>query len=135
MFGIPVADTQCIFRVENVTPVPWAPKEVAGLTNLRGRALAVVSLKSIFDGLAAPVAPGAIAIGLQVAGDDYALVVDRVGEVMNVETARRMPVPPHFEAHRARKTMGLYKVEGDLLVVLNIRELFEFGTKDKERAA
>lgn len=135
MFGIPVADTQSIFRVDNVTPVPLGPKQVAGLTNLRGRALAVVSLKSIFDGSTAHVAPGVLAIGLQVANEDYALVVDRVGEVMTVDTAGRMPVPPHFEAQRARKTEGLYKVGDDLLAVLNVRELFEFGTNDKERTA
>lgn len=124
MFGIPVSDTQCIFRVDKITPVPLSPRQIAGLANLRGRALAVVSLKSKFDGSAADIKPGALAIGFQVASDDYALVIDRVGEVLAVEPGQRMSLPSHVSADHARLIEGLYKVGDDLVTVLNVRELF-----------
>lgn len=123
MMGLPVADTQTIFKIESITPVPLSPPYIAGLTNLRGRVLTVVSLRrrlGIEDGA---VRPGALAIGLQVAGEDVALIVDRVGEVIEVIPEQRMPVPPHFSREHARLTEGLYKVGDILLSVLNSHAL------------
>jgi len=109
IFGIPVADTQCIFRLDKITPVPLSPQQIAGLANLRGRALPVVSLKSKFDGSAADIKAGALAIGFRMSSDDYALVIDRVGEVLTVEPAQRMSLPSHISADHARMIEGLYK--------------------------
>lgn len=124
-FGVPVSDTQSIFRIENVTPVPQAPAHISGLTNLRGRALTIVNIQAQFSAEAFRVSSGALAIGLQHNGEDYALIVDEVGDVIEVDPTQRLPVPPHFSGEHARLTEGLYRHGDDLLSLLNVRELLE----------
>ena len=124
ILGLPVADTQSIFRIGEVTPVALCQPHIAGLTNLRGRIMTVVSLQSWLENTSATVDRGALAIGLHVAGEDYALVVDRVGEVIDIVAANRMPMPPHLGATQARVMEGLYKIGDTLLPVLNVFELF-----------
>jgi purine-binding chemotaxis protein CheW len=124
ILGLPVGDTQSIFRIGDVTPVALCQPHVAGLTNLRGRIMTVVSLQSWLEASPATVARGALAIALQVAGEDYALVVDRVGDVIEIAAGDRMPMPPHMNAAHARVMEGLYKTGDTLLPVLNVAELF-----------
>jgi purine-binding chemotaxis protein CheW len=123
VIGLPVADTQTIFKIESITPVPLSPQYILGLTNLRGRVLTVVSLRRRLNAEGSDVMTGALAIGLQVAGEDIALVVDRVGEVIEIDREQRMPVPPHFDREQLRLTEGLYKIGDMLLPVLNSAEL------------
>jgi purine-binding chemotaxis protein CheW len=124
ILGLPVCDTQSIFRIGDVTPVALCQSHIAGLTNLRGRIMTVVSLQSWLENTSATVGRGALAIGLQVAGEDYAMVIDRVGEVIDIVAANRMPMPPHLGATQARVMEGLYKIGETLLPVLNVFELF-----------
>ena len=45
-FGIPVTQVREVIRVDGITRVPQAPAHVRGVTNLRGRILAVVELRT-----------------------------------------------------------------------------------------
>lgn len=122
-YGLSVTDAQTIFKLGEVTAVPASPDDVAGLTNLRGRVMTVISLQQKLRGGAGRCAAGALAIGLSVDGEDFALVVDRVGEVIATGSRERLSVPQHLDADLARLTDGLYRVGEDLLPVLNVREL------------
>jgi purine-binding chemotaxis protein CheW len=124
-FAVPVSDTHSIFRIDNVTPVPLGPTHISGLTNLRGRALTIVSLQARFSGNASRVSSGALAIALQHNGEDYALVVDEVGDVIEVDRSHCLPVPPHFTGEHARLTEALYRHGERLLSLLNVRELLD----------
>lgn len=126
--GVPVGDTQTIFRIGEITPVPLGPRHVAGLTNLRGRVMTVVSLRSKLEKTTAEVARGALAIGLQADGEEYALVVDQVSEVIDIDASQRLPVPAHLDPEHARLMEGLYKVGDTLLPVLIPQELFASST-------
>ena len=127
-YGVWVYDAQTIFKLGEVTPVPMGPADVAGLTNLRGRVMTVVSLQQKLGTRQVASAAGALAIGLSVDGEDLALVVDQVGEVITTSAQQRLPVPQHFDALQARVTEGLYRVGDGLLPVLNVRELVASGS-------
>src|SRR5437660_5938993 len=97
MFGLPVQSVQTIFRIEGVTPVPLGPAEVEGLVNLRGRIVTAVSLKRRLS-KTPPTSPrGALAIGIEHNGENFALIVDEVGDVITCEDAARIGRPPHIE--------------------------------------
>lgn len=124
VLGLPVSETQTIFRISELTRIPLGPRHVVGLANLRGRVMTVISLRSQIGGKVEEVIqPGALAIAIHVDGEDYALVVDKVGEVIEVDPSRRTPLPPHLNEEHARITEGLYKIGDLLLPVLNVAEL------------
>ena len=45
-FGIPVTQVREVIRVDGITRVPQVPAHVRGVTNLRGRILAVVEIRT-----------------------------------------------------------------------------------------
>lgn len=122
-YALPATEAHCIFMLGETTPVPLGPPDIAGLTNLRGRVLTVVGLQRRVAGSLQPILPGALAIGLCVNGEDFALVVDSVGDVVAISPELRVDTPTHLPRSIAQVTSGLYRVGDALLPVLDVRAL------------
>jgi purine-binding chemotaxis protein CheW len=124
-FGLSVLHTQTIFRITNVTPIPLGPADIVGLVNLRGKIVTAVSLRRR---LRIPLddVQNALAIGIEHKGENFALIVDEVGDVMTLDSSMKVQIPPHFDPTRSRFMSGLYKVGNLLVPALNIGTLFDF---------
>jgi purine-binding chemotaxis protein CheW len=131
MFGLPVESVQTIFRIEGVTPVPLGPAEVEGLVNLRGRIVTAVSLKRRLSKTPTQSAPGALAIGIEHNGENFALIVDEVGDVMTCEENAQIAPPPHIDQMRARLTRDYYRLEGRILPILDMDAIFDFAERSR----
>jgi purine-binding chemotaxis protein CheW len=130
-FGLPVESVQTIFRIEGVTPVPLGPAEVEGLVNLRGRIVTAVSLKRRLS-KTLPTSPrGALAIGIEHNGENFALIIDEVGDVITCEDAARIGRPPHIEPARARLTREYYRLESGILPILDLDAVFDFAERNR----
>ena len=105
--ALPVECVHTIFRVSRITPVPGGPAEVAGLANLRGKIVTVVSLRVRLGMPRAAVSGPALAIGIEHHGESIALLVDDVGDVISVSEAERVAAPPHLAAARLRLVVEL----------------------------
>lgn len=126
IFGLPVENTHTIFRVTSVTPVPLSTNDIAGLVNLRGKIVTAVSLRRRLLMATDNTLKNALAIGIEHKGENFALIVDEVGDVLSLGQSTQIPVPSHFSPHRARLTKGLYRAGKLLLPVLDIEVLFGF---------
>ena len=126
IFGLPVENTHTIFRIASVTSVPLSSGDIAGLVNLRGKIVTAVSLRKRLHMAADAAIQNALAIGIEYKGENFALIVDQVGDVLSLGKAAQIPVPSHFNPHRARLTTGLYRVGKLLIPVLDIEALFTF---------
>ncbi|MEJ2227568.1 MAG: chemotaxis protein CheW [Alphaproteobacteria bacterium] len=126
IFGLPVENTHTIFRVTEVTPVPNGPADIAGLVNLRGKIVTAVSLRRRLNVPGEVDVQNALAIGIEHKGENFALVVDEVGDVLSLANSMQIPIPSHFDPHRSRLTTGLYRVNKLLIPVLDIEALFNF---------
>lgn len=126
IFGLPVENTHTIFRVTAVTPVPQGPADIAGLVNLRGKIVTAVSLRRRLNMIGEVKVQNALAIGIEHRGENFALIVDEVGDVLSLAKSMEIPIPSHFDPHRARLTSGLYRVNKLLIPVLDIEALFTF---------
>jgi purine-binding chemotaxis protein CheW len=127
VFGLEVKEAQAIFRVESITPIPLMQKEVAGFINLRGKVVVAVSLRRR---LGAPPAEGngeGIAIGLEKGGEPFALLVDRVGDVLTLSESARSDIPPHCDEIQSRYTRDLYVLDSGLIPILDVQRLFDFN--------
>ncbi len=127
VYGLEVTEAQTIFRVSGITPIPLIHRDVAGFINLRGKIVVAVSLRRR---LGIPVSDAnceRFAIGLEAANENFALLVDRVGDVLALPDAARTEMPPHFTGRQSLFTRALYLFESRLTPILDVQKLFDFS--------
>lgn len=125
-FGLPVDCVQTIFQIEAVTPVPLGPREIVGLVNLRGKIVTAVSLRRRLQMPDAQPAKAALAIGMEYRGENFALIVDEVGDVIFLDAQMQIALPPHLDQHRAKLTEAVYRLDQRILSMLDVGFLFDF---------
>ena len=125
-FGLPVDCVQTIFRMDALTPVPLGPREIVGLVNLRGKIVTAVSLRRRLQMPDAPQTKSRLAIGMEYRGENFALVVDEVGDVVFLSPRTQIPLPPHLDPQRAKLTEAAYRLEHVILSLLDVGAVFDF---------
>jgi purine-binding chemotaxis protein CheW len=125
LFGLPIARVQDVFVPDRLTRVPLAPPEVAGILNLRGRVVTAIDMRSRLDLGAQPAGQARLAIGIEFKGESYGLLVDSVGEVMRLRNDACEPKPANLDARLARVAAGIYRLEEQLMVVLDVDRLLD----------
>ncbi|WP_114951416.1 chemotaxis protein CheW [Sphingosinicella terrae] len=116
--ALPAAEVEGVVELDGITPTPKAAAHVAGLSALRSRVLTVI------DGLAAlefgrsPVDGLAEAIVVISGGHPYALLVEAVEDVVEINRAAT-PVRGRVGAGWDRVAAGMVEVEGSLLLLVD----------------
>ena len=129
MFGLTIDRVHDVFVPAGITPVPLAPKEIVGLLNLRGRVVTAMCLRSRLGipAQGAGTAP-AMAIGLEQGGETFGLVVDGVGEVLKLGPDTHEAVPINLDARWRDLALGVHRLDGRLLVILDVDGILAFGS-------
>lgn len=120
--GIEVSRIQEILRRQEITEVPLAPAEIAGLLNLRGQIVMVVDLHVKLD-LSRTVPPNPAFLILRGEEGPTCFRVDKVGEVVDVEDESREPVPPQLRGGISECATGVYSREDGLIVEMAAEKL------------
>ena len=135
MFGLAIDRVHDVFIPAGVTPVPLAPPEIVGLLNLRGRVVTALSLRLRLS-MAPRTGDGAqMAIGLEQGGETFALIVDGVGEVLKLGADTQEPVPINLDPRWRDLSLGVHRLDGRLLVILDVDALLAFGTNARTAGA
>lgn len=123
LFGIPVLAVQDVLGPQRITRIPLAPREVAGALNLRGRIVTAIDVRSRL-GLAARTSdsPG-MSVVVDHKGELYSLIVDAVGEVMSLPSEAYERNPSTLDPRWRDVSGGIYRLQGKLLVVLEVARL------------
>ena len=128
LFGIPILGVQDVFVPERLTRVPLAPPEIAGVLNLRGRIVTLIDMRCRLGfGQRADDGP-VMAIGVECAGKSYGLLIDQVGEVLKLDNGWRESNPTNLEPHLAYVSAGIHRLDGRLLIVLDVGRILDIGT-------
>jgi purine-binding chemotaxis protein CheW len=127
LFGLPIRQVQDVFIPERLTRVPLAPPEIAGVLNLRGRIVTLIDMRGRL-GLGQPDNGVAMAIGVESRGESYGLLIDSVGEVLKFDHAAIEPNPVNLDPRLARVSSGIYRLEGQLLMVVDVDRVLDIGT-------
>jgi purine-binding chemotaxis protein CheW len=129
LFGLPILRVQDVFIPERLTRVPLAPPEVAGVLNLRGRIVTLIDMRRSL-GLEERKGEGQpMAIGVERAGESYGLLIDSVGEVLKLDDAAREANPINLDPRLARVSVGIHRLDGQLLMVVDVDRVLEAGGK------
>ena len=120
LVGLDVLRVQEVLDRLPMTPVPRAPAAVVGLVNMRGRILAATDLRRRL-GLQALEGDGrSVHVVVRSGSRLDSLVVDAVGDVLDLDAARREPVPDTVDRTVRAVTSGVHPLEGRLLLELDL---------------
>src|SRR5215831_19273618 len=129
LFGLPISRVQDVFMPERVTRVPLSSREIAGLLNLRGRIVTVVDMRARL-GLPKPedgTAP--MAVGVDLRGESYGLQIDQIGEVLRLPEDSKEENPVNLDPRIAKLAGGVHRLDGQLMVVLDVDRVLELEAK------
>ena len=127
LFGIPVNSVQDVLGTQRITRVPLAPGEVAGSLNLRGRIVTAIDLRLRLGLDRREKGQNSMSIVVEQNGELYSLIVDSVGEVLSLEGAAYERNPPTLDPRWRDFSDGIYRLNGSLLVVLDVSQLLQFA--------
>lgn len=125
LFGLPIERVQDVFMPERLTRVPLAPNEIAGVLNLRGRIVTAIDMRARLGLPKADTGGLPMAVGVDLRGESYGLLIDSIGEVMKLADDSREDNPVNLDPRMARMASGVHRLEGQLMVVLDVDRVLE----------
>lgn len=125
--GVPVLSVRDVLAPQLIAHIPLARPEVAGSLNLRGRIVTAIDLRRRLDLPAPEDEAGRMSVVTEHDGELYALLVDRVAEVISVSIDAYEPNPPTLTSAWSAVSDGIYRLDGNLLFALDVRRLLALG--------
>ena len=121
--GIPVLAVQDVLNPQKITKIPLAPEWVAGVLNLRGRIVTAIDLRRRLGLPRADEKIRSMSVVVDFYGEAYSLQIDSVGEVLSLEDNLFEHNPVTLEARWRDVSHGIYRLDKELLVILDVEKL------------
>ena len=131
LFGLPISRVQDVFMPERVTRVPLSSQEIAGVLNLRGRIVTVVDMRARLGLPKSDEGKTPMAVGVDLRGESYGLLIDTIGEVLRLSEEAREENPVNLDPRMAKFAGGVYRLDGQLMVVLDVDKVLELAPELK----
>ena len=127
LFGLPIARVQDVFMPERITRVPLSSTEIAGVLNLRGRIVTVIDMRARLGMPRNDDGKPAMAVGVDLRGESYGLLIDQIGEVLKLSESGREQNPVNLDPRMAKLAGGVHRLDGQLMVVLDVDRVLELA--------
>ncbi|HET6842194.1 MAG TPA: chemotaxis protein CheW [Candidatus Angelobacter sp.] len=127
LFGIEVEKIQEVLNYQEITPVPLAPPLVLGLINLRGQIITALDFRQRLG--FGKRAAGSCSINIVVRNNEdvVSLLVDKIGDVVEVGEETFEPPPEMLDAKSRALIRGVHKLDGGLMHVLDADQAVTFS--------
>ena len=127
LFGVELKHVKEVGRPLDITQFPLAPAVVSGLINLRGQVVTAVELRRRL--MLEPRPAGATVMNVVVRSADGAviLLVDDIGDVVDVDESTFEPAPEMLSPRMRSMILGIHKLQGRLLHVLDTESACEMA--------
>lgn len=123
-FAIPILSVQEINRMMQITRVPQSPGFIEGVINLRGKIIPVMDLRKRFGLGEKETSSDARVVVVEVTGRVIGFTVDRVNEVLRIDSKIIEPPPTMVTTVDTEFVQGVGKLEDRLLILLDLNRLF-----------
>jgi purine-binding chemotaxis protein CheW len=121
-FAIPISDIQEILPYEEVTPVPYAPRFVQGIVDIREQITPIIDLKLKFKLKGDLDASDGRIVVVTVDEQKLGILVDDVTEVVPIPDGD-IRKPPKILTHKVLS--GIVKLNGRLIIILEPRYILD----------
>lgn len=128
LIGLRVDVVREVTSGSDLTPVPLASPLVSGLLNLRGEIVTAIDLRRCLQLADRPAGERAVNLILRSEDSSVSLLVDQVGDVLEVGDDQIQP-PPRTLTGAARDLItGIHKLDGRLLLMLDTDGVLSFSS-------
>lgn len=125
-FAIDIQAIQQILKVPAITPVPRTPKQILGITSLRGIIVPVVDLRSFLGIASRESTRESRVLVLRAEGDPIGLLVDRVSSVQRLDRNTIEAIPRTMIRGASDALEGVGRLDDRLLIILELQSVFDF---------
>lgn len=135
LFGVPTAEVLELSRFQKLTPVPLAPAAISGLMNLRGQVVTALDMRCRL-GLS-PRPEGQLPMNIVLRREDVlvSLLVDKVGEVLDLDESTFEPPPETLRGLARELVRGVHKLPDRLLLLLDTQKILSGLAVTSRRAS
>jgi purine-binding chemotaxis protein CheW len=123
LFGIPILQVQDVLGELKVTRIPLAPPQVAGALNLRGRIVTAVDVRRCLGLPTLENRDEEMSVVVEYDDELYSLIIDTVGDVLALGEKDFESNPPTLDLIWKSVSLGVYRLEGEILVILDVPKL------------
>lgn len=135
-FGVSVSDIQDVFSPANMTPVPKSRQEIAGILNLRGRIVTAIDARARLGLPPRPTTgPQPLAIGVERGGEYFGLIIDEIGDVLRIDERDCEENPVNLDQAWTAVSRGVYRLEKNLLIIMDIDKMLASPGMGEQAAA
>lgn len=125
LFGVSVMAVQDVLRNLTVSPVPLAPRVVAGALNIRGRIVTAIDMRGRLSMPPYETPEKTMYVVVEYQNELYALLVDAVGDVLTLPMQQFEKTPANMDMNWRSMTAGVFKLNGELLVILDVANIID----------
>src|SRR3954464_15629766 len=129
LFGRPISRVQDVFMPERLTRVTLSSREIAGVLNMRGRIVTVIDMRARPGLEKADDGKPPMAVGVDLRGESYGLMIDEIGEVLRLADENREENPVNLDPRMAKLAGGVHRLNGQLMVVLDVDRVLDMASK------
>src|SRR6201996_7722486 len=129
LFGLPISGGQPVFIPKRLTRLPLSSSEIAGVLNLRGPIVTVVDMRARLGLPKNEDGKTPMAVGVDLRGESYGLLIDQIGEVLTLPDDSREENPVNLDPRMAKLAGGVHRLDGQLMVVLDVDRVLQMGPK------
>jgi purine-binding chemotaxis protein CheW len=124
-FGIDIKKVQEINRMIDITKIPNAPTHVEGVVNLRGKIIPIVSLRTKLGFDQTEWDKSTRIMVVEVEGKVLGFIVDSVSQVLRIDDVKIEPAPSITGGNDSAYIEGVINLADRILILLNLKALFE----------
>jgi purine-binding chemotaxis protein CheW len=130
LFGISVLAVQDVQRYQQIAPIPLAHEVIAGSLNVRGRIVTAYDMRKRLGLGAFPDPKSIMMVVVDFQHELFALMIDAVGDVLSLPMNRFEKVPANMDPSWRALAAGVFKLEKELLVILDVANVINLGGKE-----
>ena len=124
-FALPVSHVRGVHRAGRITPLPNSPDSVRGLTNLRGRVIAVVDLAAQLELASTEIDERSRILEADIGRRRLGLLTERTESLIKVRPADIEPLAIEVESSLARRAAGEIATKAGRVVLLDPELILE----------
>lgn len=123
MCGIPVLEVHDVLSKQVMTKIPQSPAAIAGVLNLRGQIVTAIDLRKRLNLADREDSNDEMNVVVEYQAEPYSLIIDKVGDVLSLSNDAFEKNPVTLEACWQEVSTGIFRLEEELLVILDIEKL------------
>ena len=129
LFGIDVLSVQEIILPQEMTEVPLAPDVISGLINLRGQVVTAINLGKWLGIESEEASQRSMNVVICTDDEVVSFLVDSIGDVVEPNESSFEPPPQTLEDGIQQLINGVYKLDSQLLLVMDVARTVELFTE------